>query len=344
MLTDSERAFLAEIALVVVTDGIVLAPGEAGWLDRRLDRSEQRHVDEMRDAIGPLLKDFVVYHSPEAFIDNIARHSGDIVLPDWSGERSWNRYGLVPAVCEAYGVTYIGGDAYTKIVCQDKFLSKSLCRRAGLEVPDALYIDEPSKLEMLDLIGYPSVVKPCFEGTSIGISDHSIVHSASDARYAAGALLEALGAPVLVERFCPGREVSICLVGNARGMALMEAGERFLPSDERYFETHLFSAALKKNSKQTALRLVTNSVPKYAFDRSVALFRSLQKVELIRVDGRLNRDCFTVIELTPETHLGARAEFAGTFIKTGLDYQEVLARLILNSRGATKDQPAKTRT
>lgn len=344
MLTQEELTTLAETTLVVVADSVTLDRGDVHWLSTRLDQTEQRHVDELSEAIKPLLRSVVVYKSPDALIDNISKHRDHLVLPDWGGAKSWSRMGLLPAICEAYGIAYIGGDAYTKIVCQDKFLTKTLCERSGLKTPRAIYVDTPAKLDALSLLTYPCVVKPCFEGSSIGIDHRSLAPDAGAARALAGELLQALGSPILVEAFCPGREVSICMLGNPNGVSLLEAGERYIPGDEQFFYSNVFSFELKKNSKRTALRRVTPDVPAHVMASAVALFHSLAKVEIIRIDGRLDGDSFNVIELTPDTHLGARAEYAGTFIQSGLTYQEVIARMVLNSIEAARGPSASTQT
>jgi len=344
MYSDSQLKSLASTTLVIVADSVVLDAAAIHLLSKDIDRTERRHVEELVAAIRPLLKDIVIYDSPNAFIEAIARHKADLVLPDWSGRDSWNRSGLVPAVCESAGIAYIGGDAYTKIVCQDKFLAKSLCTHVGLRTPSAIFVDSPEKLDALDLCAFPCVVKPCYEGSSIGVDDKSLVNSASEAHTRAMELLNALKAPVLVETFQPGREISICLLGNQSEVALVEAGERYLPNDEHYFDRNVFSFELKKNSKRTALRLATADVPPIYFDQARRLFKLLQKVEILRVDGRLNGKDFTVIELTPDTHLGARAEYAGTFIQAGMTYTEVLAAMILNARAYRPGQTANTRT
>src|SRR5580658_3018866 len=344
MLTSDDLELLSRTTLVVVADSIVLQPAQIHFLSKEMDRTELRHVQELVDAIRPRVRDVIVYDSPSAFIDSISKHVHDLVLPDWSGTGSWNRFGLVPAICESYGLDYIGGDAYTKIVCQDKFLAKSLCGHAGISTPFALYVDKPSKLDSLNLCRFPVVVKPCFEGSSVGIGANSIATSKLDAHARATELLQVLNGPVLVEEFCPGREVSICVLGNAAGISRIEVGERYIPGNETYFDSHLFSFDLKKNSKKTALRNVTGEMPEEYLSQSKRLFQSLTKVELIRVDGRLKDGRFYVVELTPDTHLGARAEFCGTFIQAGLTYTEILSELALNALTCPRRQAANKQT
>src|SRR5450759_3760969 len=113
MHSDEQLELLAKTTLVIVADSIVLDADAIHVLSKDIDRTERRHVDELVAAIRPLIKDVIIYDSPAAFTEAVTLHKNDLVLPDWSGQDSWSRSGLIPAVCESYGLTYIGGDAYT---------------------------------------------------------------------------------------------------------------------------------------------------------------------------------------------------------------------------------------
>jgi len=195
MYSEKQLEVLANTTLVVVADSILLDPQAIHVLSKDIDRTEQRHVDELAGAIRPLVKDVVTYNSLSSFIEAAPLHKNDLILPDWAGRDSWSRGGLVSAICESYGLAYIGADAYTRIVCQDKFLAKSLCAHVGLATPPAIYVDRPEKLDRLDFCDFPCVVKPCYEGSSIGIDARSLAGSSSQARARALELLDALKAP-----------------------------------------------------------------------------------------------------------------------------------------------------
>src|SRR5947209_19514707 len=50
------------------------------------------------------------------------RASGIVVLPLWRGGASRNRTAIVPAICEALRIPYVGGDVFVQTICQDKSL------------------------------------------------------------------------------------------------------------------------------------------------------------------------------------------------------------------------------
>lgn len=62
------------------------------------------------------------YQSPKDLADNAYKHKDDIVFTIYGGEKSRNRMALVPAVCESYGLKYVGADAYARIICLKKLV------------------------------------------------------------------------------------------------------------------------------------------------------------------------------------------------------------------------------
>src|SRR4051812_5404029 len=66
------------------------------------------------------------YEHPSALASHAQRHRDDVVLSIFGGAVSRNRMALVPAICETFGLRYIGPDAYGRILCQDKELSKAV--------------------------------------------------------------------------------------------------------------------------------------------------------------------------------------------------------------------------
>ncbi|MBU0642635.1 MAG: hypothetical protein KKA78_05280, partial [Alphaproteobacteria bacterium] len=66
-----------------------------------------------------------------------------VVISLWSGTRTRTRRTLVPSTCEGLGLRYVGADAYSAIVCQDKDLAKSYAWRHGIAGPAGQYLLAP---------------------------------------------------------------------------------------------------------------------------------------------------------------------------------------------------------
>ncbi len=120
--------------------------------------------------------------------------------------------GTLQALLEMIGVPYTGSGRLGSALAMDKDISKRLFRLAG--VPTADWVMAPAARDAVGRqYGWPVVVKPSKQGSTVGLS---VVKSA-DEYEAAVALARQYDDEVMVERFVPGRELT---VGVLEGQAL----------------------------------------------------------------------------------------------------------------------------
>src|SRR6201996_5121040 len=112
--------------------------------------------------------------------------------------------GRTQAVLDLAGLAYTGSNHIASATAMDKDLSKRLFRAAG--VPTAEWLMAPVLAhDVGESLGWPVVVKPNKQGSTVGLS---IVRQASDLP-AALALADRYDSEVMVERFVPGRELTV---------------------------------------------------------------------------------------------------------------------------------------
>jgi len=120
--------------------------------------------------------------------------------------------GHIQAVLDLAGLAYTGSNHIASATAMDKDLSKRLFRGAG--VPTADWLMAPvAEQEVARALGWPVVVKPNKQGSTVGLS---IVREAARLT-AALDLAGHFDDEVMVERFVPGRELT---VGILEGQAL----------------------------------------------------------------------------------------------------------------------------
>jgi D-alanine-D-alanine ligase len=120
--------------------------------------------------------------------------------------------GRVQAVLDLAGIPYTGSNHIASATAMDKDLSKRLFRAAG--VPTAEWRMVPvSAAEVAPTLGWPCVVKPNKQGSTVGLS---VVREAAQLEPAIELALR-FDNEVMVERFIPGRELT---VGVLEGRAL----------------------------------------------------------------------------------------------------------------------------
>ena len=130
--------------------------------------------------------------------------------------------GRIQAVLDLAGLAYTGSNHIASATAMDKDLSKRLFRAAG--VPTADWRMSPVTVQDIDsTLGWPVVVKPNKQGSTVGLS----VVRAPEALAAALALAQRFDDEVMVERFIPGRELT---VGVLQGRAL-PVGEIVAPGE-----------------------------------------------------------------------------------------------------------------
>lgn len=265
------------------------------------------------------------------FLENIQDHKNDIVFPNWFGKNSRNRRGLLPAICEAYGIKYIGADTHTNILCSDKYLSKLYARKFGLNTSENLLFRNKKSvnLKKLKIIDLPIVVKPNFEGNSIGISNNSLYHTYEEALNQINTLLDILNENVLVEEYLEGNEVKVFLFGNDEKIHFMTQIKLIVDGLD-YYKTELFGFETKMESKE----FINQKVELLCHEDIIAMkkiFNSFSKVEYIRIDGRIKDGLFYLLELSPDCALCDNSSFSFAFNDNGMSYEEGIIALVLNS-------------
>jgi D-alanine-D-alanine ligase len=306
-----------------------------------LEKTGRDQLDAMRNAFQELGFPMVHYETPEALSRSAAKHSNDVVLSIFGGTSSRSRMALVPAICETHDLSYVGPDAYARIIAQDKVVSKRLAIDAGLKTPDwRLIRDQEDLASISGLSTGPLVVKPVLEGSSIGIGPNSLVSDVSRAVDQANTLLDHFGPPIMVEKFVAGAEVSYCRIegatpynydGSSRGH--WAVSEVVLDHDLTHFHSRLFDAQEKNHpSSGRTVRNVDGALSKDDREAIERLLRTVSPYGYTRVDGRLSSGVFVFLELTPDAWLAPTGQFAKAFTERGMPYEQVLKAILSTAR------------
>lgn len=115
--------------------------------------------------------------------------------------------GHVQAVLESYGIKFTGSKMAACHASMDKNISKLLCRRAGVRVPEGILVFRGEKMPD---VSFPAVVKPCGCGSSVGVS---FVYGKEQLESALCAAFE-YDDGVIVEDMIDGREFSVSVLGD----------------------------------------------------------------------------------------------------------------------------------
>lgn len=139
--------------------------------------------------------------------------------------------GIVQGALELAGIPYTGSGVLASALCMDKWRAKGLVSLRGVVTPDAreVFCLEEAEQAASEL-GYPLVVKPTNEGSSIGVS------MVNEKKQLASAFQKAHHyGPVLVEQRMTGMEVTAAIIGDvALPLVSMKGADEFYDYNAKY--------------------------------------------------------------------------------------------------------------
>ena len=117
--------------------------------------------------------------------------------------------GALQALLDMVGLPYTGSGMLGSAMAMDKDITKRLLRFAGVPTPD--WLMTPTNVrEVEQEIGWPAVVKPSKQGSTVGLT---VVKSPNGLADAIATAYEH-DDEVMIERFVPGRELTVPVLGD----------------------------------------------------------------------------------------------------------------------------------
>jgi D-alanine-D-alanine ligase len=182
-----------DVTSVDAVDGAVLAAGK------------EEATAPKREAVLklPLAAMLTAVQSP-------AVRDADVVFIALHG--TYGEDGMIQAALELAGKTYTGSGVLASAIAMDKAMSKRVFEREAIPTPHWVVLEAGVHGGSVDtslLGGYPLVVKPNAEGSTVGLS---IVKHASELE----AAIEKAGRhdhQILLEQYIEGRELTVAVVG-----------------------------------------------------------------------------------------------------------------------------------
>ncbi len=166
--------------------------------------------------------------------------------------------GRIQGILDILGIPYTHSGVLASAIAMNKPVAKRLLTDAGIPCPEGKVM--PSAMLLVgDVMVRPYVVKPLGEGSSLGVR---IVREGDNAP-ALGAGGWAWGREVLVERYIPGREITVAVMGNrALGVTELRPGEGFYDYEAKYTEgktRHVVPAPIHAAAYDEAMALAVRA-------------------------------------------------------------------------------------
>jgi D-alanine-D-alanine ligase len=146
------------------------------------------------------------------------------------------REAFYPSLFARLGIPYTGSDAYACTVTLDKHLTKLLVASHGVSVPRWVFARTMSDLEGAQL-QFPVIVKPNFEGSSMGITADSVVEDRATLERRVAEALTRFRDGVMAEEYIIGRDVVVPFIERVSPETggILEPAEYVYPRSDRRF-------------------------------------------------------------------------------------------------------------
>ena len=213
----------------------------------------------------------------------VAGERFDLVFSIAEGVRGRSREAQVPALCELFDQPYLFSDPLTMAASLDKAVAKRLVSGAGVPTP-SFAVAEGSVNALADWVDFPAFVKPLAEGTGKGCGVASLVHSQAELQEAVSRVIERYRQPALVERYLPGREFTVGIVGNGTGARVLGICEILL---KPHAEANVYSLHNKELCEDLVIYApASDGEASVAGTRALQAYRALECRDAARIDFR----------------------------------------------------------
>jgi len=224
--------------------------------------------------------------------------SPDLVFNTAEGTRGRFREAFYPALFDRLGLAYTGSDAYVCALTLDKQLTKMMVAQAGIPTPKWYFVTRNGAMPSAEAMGlrFPLIIKPNFEGSSMGISADSVVEDESSLKSQLELILSRFPEGAILEEFIAGSDLTVPFLEKANhetGGILEPAQYLFdIRNTDRRYEIYDYDL------KQTHFNSVHVRVPaeikpevrRQAMEYSLRSIRALNIRDAARVDFRLTPD------------------------------------------------------
>ncbi len=252
-----------------------------------------------------------------ALVRDIEAAKPDVVFNALHGR--FGEDGCIQGLLDMMAIAYTNSGRMASAVAMDKPAAKKIFASVGIPVPEERVVTR-AEAERGDLMERPYVVKPVNEGSSVGVK---IVMKGSN-----HPPLDDLGLAdddlVMAERFIPGREVTVAVMGD-KPLAVTEitTAREFYDYQAKYAtggSQHVLPAALPRALYDRAM------------DLSLAAHRALGCRGVSRADLRLDGDDFYMLEVNTQPGLTPTSLVPEQAAHIGMSYADLVLWMVENAQ------------
>ena len=302
---------------------------------RKRERRAKLDRDEVLEALRANGHDAFFHElKDERSLLDLARLEADLVFnltEAYAGDDSKEAH--VAAFLDLLELPYTGAGPQALFLAQDKALAKKVFTFHGIRTP-SFASSYRGRIDHVDELKFPLIVKPSSEDSSIGIDAGSVVTSVKEMMDRIELLHERFDCPALIEEFIEGREIYVAVLGDEQPEALppvemdlskLPKGMPRIAGTEVKWEkgTEAYDA-----TRSAVARDLPEDLARRIRETALAAYNALGLRDYGRIDLRVTpKGDIYVIEANPNPWLAPEAELAMAAAAAGRDYPKLIGEI-----------------
>lgn len=238
----------------------------------------------------------------------------------------WGEDGMIQSLLELRGIKYTGSKVLASSLAMDKSMTKIMFQHFDVSTPRWFLVDKNEneigliKSKIKKFFGYPCIIKPNDEGSTIGLTICRGDVELSDAIKKA----QEFSNKVLVEEYIPGHEITVAVID-----------QQALPVLEIKPKTGFYDYENKYTQGRTDYIVpaeIPDKIAEHLQHQALLAFNSIGCESYARIDFRVTNDyktyCLEVNTLPGMTSTSLVPKMAQA---AGISFEELIDRIIKNS-------------
>jgi D-alanine-D-alanine ligase len=312
---------------------------------RRSDSEEEAEFDSADtvdaiasaiEAAGHEVEKIEVSGPASTLLETLETCDPDIIFNTAEGRGGRMREAFYPALFEELRIPYTGSDAYALALTLDKWLSKLVVVRHGIDTPRGRLItpdDVNTIAEQGPGLAFPIIVKPNYEGSSKGIADNSVAKDLKELVSLLRSEVRAYPEGVLIEEYIEGIDIAVGYIqGVGHDDGLTPAVEHLLePSPVSPFNVYDYR---RKNLEPTSVHFrCPAALPRDVSARLRAIahdaIKALGLRDIARLDFRVADDGrIYLLEANALPSLARDSSIFAATAQLGMSYDQTIAAVL----------------
>ncbi len=262
------------------------------------------------------------------WISMLEKYKPDIIFSVAEGYAGSGREAFYPALYDQLGFKYTGPDVNNLFIFQNKYLTKKLAQVSGILVPSGYIVSElTNHSEINNKMKYPIIVKPNYEGSSMGILPTSIVENQIELLKQLRLFFKKYNKVAIIEEFIEGVDVSMIYVDGLGALG---------PAVVSYPEKEIYDWSLKTTDDNMVSIARGQMLSKALRDKLVNIVTKLAKVfdikSYAKIDFRIDKNGNVyLLEVNGQVSLHPQGEFVVAAEMSGYSFDKVVLHILHHS-------------